>query len=544
MEPESKRIRKSSIVNSDGDCNLDCIDHLESLREEDIQSPITIRLRYVNLNEDFLQELWKTFEHYAGYPKWKLKLFLSGREDVQTLNWKPVITEALCADRIHSLMVADGPLCGGGRTTRDYSVRQLEDCFQKVAILNLETLELSEMLLTEGTLQLISKYLMNGSRILHLRLKQCRFESIGTQRVMPGLALLAEGFAANTTLESIMINPSEAMEDGKVAILLRGLISHPRLQRLELWNIHFGTEMLEALHRIFAVASTTRTGTRQFKHLKLFYCPTFDMEGFVKLLHPSNAACAPTTTTTTTTTAMTMTTVPSQSPYWCPLQCLDLSWNTLTSTCANMLLRTLLKSGQSCPNLERVNLVGNHIDDWSELTKDLLLTRIDQEQHNGKDANTVCFPCPLRTLDLTHFDLRVQCTPMRMKSLKALKCIYELMEAFPQLGSLGNYISFPLDFHLGSSNDVTVAHELNLRRFWGVAFPSRRAQDDREIPLSLWPLLLAKPPLWEPASVIFKVLQEYGVDLVRGPRKWGKKKEISLGGATHTRNIPSTIRVE
>jgi len=502
MEPESKRIRKSSIVDPDGNCNLDCIDHLESLREEDIKYPINIRLRHENLNEGFLLELWKTFEYYTdkGCPKWKLKLFLSRRPDVQTLNWKSVITAALCADRIHSLVVADEPLCCARR--KDW---HLEDCFQNVASLNLETLELSEMLLTEGTLQLISRYLTNGSRILHLRLVQCPIESIGTPRAMPAFALLAAGFAANTTLESIMINISYNRSKDGGAILLRGLISHPKLQSLELWNFHLGTEMLEALHRIFAVASTTRTGTRHFKHLSLAGCRAFDMESFLTLLRPINTACAPNTTT--------------QSPYCFPLKSLELVYNTLKSADANLLLRTLLKSGQCCPNLERVSLVGNYIYDWSELTKDLLRTRMDQEQHNGKDANTVCFPCPLQTLDLTHYDLRVPCTPMRMKSLEALKCISELMDAFPRLGSLGEYISFPLDFHLGSSSDATVAHQLNLRRFLGVAFPSRRAQEDREIPLSLWPLLLAKPPLWQPASVIFKVLQEYGADLVRGPHK-------------------------
>ena len=460
--------------------------HLELLREEDI---LPIVLRTYELNESFLQEM----SNFSRDPKYR-HFSVLGKERTE------VITEALRAGRIETLCLRTASMCD--EVCFD---RQLEDIFRSVSSSNLENLILGWFDRPETTAELLSKYLKNGFRILYLKMENFNFSPFGLPRSMPPLALLAGGFAANTTLESIVINPSEVMEDGEGAILLRGLISHPKLQSLEVTKQNCGAETMEALHRIFAVASSTRTGTRHFKHLSLAGCRAFDMESFLTLLRPINTACAPNTTT--------------QSPYCFPLKSLELVYNTLKSADANLLLRTLLKSGQCCPNLERVSLVGNYIYDWSELTKDLLRTRMDQEQHNGKDANTVCFPCPLQTLDLTHYDLRVPCTPMRMKSLEALKCISELMDAFPRLGSLGEYISFPLDFHLGSSSDATVAHQLNLRRFLGVAFPSRRAQEDREIPLSLWPLLLAKPPLWQPASVIFKVLQEYGADLVRGPHK-------------------------
>jgi hypothetical protein len=386
----------------------------------------------------------------------------------------------------------------------------------------LEKLKFSFLFLTEGTLQLISKYLMNDSRILHLGFKQCSFGFVGTPKVMPSLALLAAGFMANTTLESVLfsapIDPygvrDGSMEDGEVAILLRGLISHPKLQSLEVTKHNCGAETMEALHRIFAVASSTRTGTRHFKHLILSDCPSFDMESFVKLLQPSNRACAP-TTTTTATTAMTMPTVPSQSPYWCPLQCLDLSWNMLTSTCANMLLRTLLKSGQCCPNLERVILCFNNITDWGELTKDLLPSRTDQEQHCGTAASKECFRCPVRVLDL---DLN-RCLDQHFYCDVS---VFKLLEAFPTVRFLGEefsdaferYTRFPR--YRGS-----VAEFWDWRRCGGGAFPPRVAHEDQEIPLSLWPLILAKgrqydDELWRQAAVLYGMLHEYGTAFVRG----------------------------
>ena len=293
--------------NSNCEIELGDIGQLERLRQADIQYPITMILYHDQLEEGFLQELQKTFEHYAGYPKWHLKLRWTEGADMDTLNWSSVITEALRADRIQTLRLAD--------TTEEQLFernfdRQLGEIFQNnVSSSNLENLKLRLFYLSESTLRLISKYLIDGFRILHLGLERCLFESFGTPNSMPGLALLAAGFTANTTLESILISTPNtlcfgrngAMKDGEVAILLRGLISHPKLHSLELKGNNCGPETLEALHRIFAVASSMRTGRKQFKHLKLMECPEFDMDGFVKLLQPSNVACTPTTTTTITT---------------------------------------------------------------------------------------------------------------------------------------------------------------------------------------------------------------------------------------------------
>jgi len=220
---------------------------------------------------------------------------------------------------------------------------------------------------------------------------------------------------------------SSNLEKGDVAILLRGLSSHAKLQSLEVTGNHCGPETFEALHRIFAVASSTSAETRQFKHLKLSFCPTLDVDGFVKLLQPSNPACAPTTTAITdTAVTMKMPTVITQSSSWCPLESLDLSWNGLGSAGANVLLRTLLKSGQKCPHL-------NQIDDFCDLMKDLLLTRNDQEQHSGTEADTTCFPCPLRTLELGRNDCAYHHSRHnRMdEDHPTVVCVFKLLEVFP-----------------------------------------------------------------------------------------------------------------
>jgi hypothetical protein len=149
--------------NSNCEIELGDIGQLERLRQADIQYPITMILYHDQLEEGFLQELQKTFEHYAGYPKWHLKLRWTEGADMDTLNWNSVITEviteALRADRIQTLRLVGN--------TEDNFDRQLEEIFQNVSSSNLEYLQLRMFYLSESTLQLISQYLINGFRILH-----------------------------------------------------------------------------------------------------------------------------------------------------------------------------------------------------------------------------------------------------------------------------------------------------------------------------------------------------------------------------------------
>jgi hypothetical protein len=79
---------------------------------------------------------------------------------------------------------------------------------------------------------------------------------------------------------------------------------------------------------------------------------------------------------------------------------------------------------------------------------------------------------------------------------------------------------------LGNCENInqSVVHLLDWRRLGCGAM----AQEDQEIPLPLWPLILAKSrqyedELWRPASVIFRLLQEHGAAIVRDPSERKKK---------------------
>lgn len=361
----------------------------------------------------------------------------------------------------------------------------------------------------------------------HLEFRGCRFgDALGFTdsaddnfEMNPALAMLGTGLMGNQTLQvfSIFGCHEDDWDDGNLAIVIRGLIQHPSLQLLELKDHEFGRESMRALGRVLrSCPSLTQLSlsnhsscTRQL--LDVPRLVTIDdgetIRNHLRLSSSSSFSSS-------------------------VLEVLDLSKNEMRDSAANYLLRVLslpasqeqsMNGGNTTkmgfPNLHTLNLAGNQLKSWAILTNGLLggggVSAEEVLEEWEQRTPAAPFSSRLRTLILDDNVALRDSTLSGLvgRSAAVITALESLLSAFPRLGSLGE--DFMLAFFclpniankertlLSTRRALPLQKQLALQFDWRrcggeyvLRVPSSSAaaaQQEGEIPLALWPLVLLRP---------------------------------------------------
>jgi hypothetical protein len=481
-------------------------------------------------------EIIATFEHYSrntnsnsnsNSKQWNMGAFFYGASASKSFH--NIIASALKTRRFRKIHLGslDDEGGGGEGEASDYHSPTLSMLFRNLS--SLEHVALDGFLLSEVTCQVLARGLITPSSwasltnygsstttttnnnnaaatttkkavLKSLKLKAC---TIGDSRhyavddddfgIDPAFATVAAGLLGNQTLEVLSIEKQGdngaggggniMEEDDKLAMLLRGLISHPCLQRLELagTNMSDGPDTMDALSRVVR--------TCRLKHLELRKSNDgrFDMDAVIRLLD------VPPPPPATNTIIASPTIISSPIRTRDTLEVLDLSDNGINDFEANRLLRSLARAGgDHYPRLHTVKLSQNLIFSWEVILEGeglLQEERADaqQQQQQQQQQQPIISTSKLRTLVLDN-------NPCCRNRAGSLCVVMALWRVFPHLGSLGHGCMAALETTT-SLEDLDASPILSLEL--ATLFDWRRMGGElivrEDLPLSLWPTILALP---------------------------------------------------
>ena len=277
---------------------------------------------------------------------------------------------------------------------------------------------------------------------------------------------LASGLSRNKSLCRLALTGA-FLYDSTLKVLFDSVIGHPQLQALQVTFSDFGPETISSVQRMLSSPSC-QVQELELSHLVSLSAAiptrTFNMQAFVLRL-PINHS----------------------------LRSLTLSKQELRDFDVNLLLKNLWK----LPKLRTLNLQLNRIQDFVVATQNLL----DSPTAAGAAAarTTALSTSRLRTLNLDYNECfaNEKNTRTPFENDRTRVAILRLLDAFPQLGYLGNdFIQLVEDSSNGCGDGVewpipvNVQHRMDMNRSGGHLLHDLHSSSS--FPLSLWPLVLAR----------------------------------------------------
>lgn len=439
------------------------ITKLRQLQRENIATPIDFFVGGIPWTERLTSEIIETFQFY-GNKRWNEGRFHTSLGLIESVRFHRAIYVAIQSGLFRRLRFG-GSRSGSSNLGKAYATT-LAEVFRNAVLLDRVTIYdfdishdaasiLVEGLVHENVLDTLGprELVFDGNRFTSQPLE-------GDTTASSSAAIhLATGLARNKTLELLTLKNSY-LDDETLALLFQSLVGHPSIQTLLITFSDFGPETIQSLQNLLSHP------TCQLHHLELsnhvaisrMSRRSFDMFTFILSMPVNNS-----------------------------LKCLCLTKQGLTDKDVNMLLQNLWRF----PQLTTLDLQLNQILDLDNVTRNLCSSS----------------SCQLRALNLDYNDCFVEMnlpTQLLTEGYGPTSiALVRLLQLFPQLAYLGQ--EFLQMVECGTIFPPIVQHHVDMNYCGGFLL-------HREVPLSLWPLVLGKAKELErpsrQANVLYHLLRD------------------------------------
>lgn len=441
------------------------IEKLRQLRNENIPTPIDFFVGGVPWTERLTTEIMNTFQFYAGR-QWNEGRFHTSLGLIETVRFHRVLLVIIQSGLFRRLRFG-GSRSGSSNLGKAYATSVAEILqnavnLDRVTVYDFDISSIAASILATG---LIHENPLDelGPRSLVFDGNRFLSEPIEDDNAVLGsnaALYLATGLAQNKTLNQLTLKNSY-LDDTTLSVLFESLTGHPSMKILQVTFSDFGPETIRTLQGLLSHEDCQLEHLELSNHVAISRMSprSFDMSTFI-LTMPLNQS----------------------------LQCLSLTKQGLMDKDVNLLLQNLSKF----PNLTTLDLQLNQILDLEIVTNSLC---IDTGSH-------------LRSLNLDYNDCFVELNiPTQLTEYcydPTSTSLLRLLEIFPKLAHLGQEFLQLVD--CGSIFPSIIQHHVDMNQCGGFLL------QHSDIPLSVWPLVLAKVmELDRPsrqANVLYHLLRE------------------------------------